>query len=570
MATSIEASAVRSQPRLFIALRRRLLVNNLRLLMQKSRLRVLLIAVLSGVIWVGLYWLFADGFQFLRGMEHSMPVHRFVELFLGIFFLALTGLMVFSTGLLLYGNLFRSQEAGFLLSTPADPDQIFAYKFDAALLLSGWGFLLMGTPLLVSYGVEMTAGWQYYLMFIPYLLAFLLLPGSIGGLGMLLIVNYFPRRLKQALAVLLAAGVVALGWWGFSIAVGAGRDFVSEAWVRKLIDHLKPGTLPFLPSLWMTRGLMAGVDGAFGESTFYLLLLWSNGLFFYLLAAWAAKLLYRRAFDKVASAAGPKRKFGLAWPERLLDGLLRWTDPRTRLFIVKDFRTFRRDPVQWVQVLIFVVLLGFSFLSIPSLPYSEYEVNQRTLIGLLNLVVLGLMLATYTSRFVFPMMSMEGNKFWILGLLPVNRNRLLWSKFAYAATLTTVLSCVLAVLSELMLRLPWTTVLLHVVTMAVLALGLSGLSVGLGAYLVNLKETNPSKIATGFGGTINLLASLGFSILVILVAGAPTLLSFQEAISPGALRIWLPLCGLGLLVLGALAVFLPMRLGIRAFRRMEF
>ncbi len=571
MSIAIEARPVTSQPRLFVALRRRLLANSLRVLVQKSRLRVILIFVLSAIIWAGLYWLFADGFQFLRGMEGAHPItHKIVELIFGMFFLALTGLMVFSTGLLLYGNLFRSQEAAFLLSTPAQPDQIFAYKFQEALLLSGWGFLLLGTPLLVSYGIEESAGWQYYLMFIPYLLAFLLLPGSIGGLAMILIVNYFPRRLKQALALLLAAGVTVLAWYGFSIAVGAERDRVSEAWVRKLVDHLRPGALPFLPSLWMTRGLMAGAAGKMGESVFYLLLLWSNGLFFYLIAAWTAKRLFRRAFDKVASAGGPKRRFGVAWPERFLDRLLRWTDPRTRLFIVKDFRTFRRDPVQWVQVLIFVVLLGFSFLSIPSLPYSQYAENERTLIGLLNLVVLGLMLATYTSRFVFPMMSMEGNKFWILGLLPLERSRLLWSKFAYAATLTTLLSCVLAVLSELMLRLSWSTVLLHVLTMAVLALGLSGLSVGLGAYLVNLKETNPSKIATGFGGTINLLVSLGFSICVILTAGAPTLLAFQQGQAPAATGMWLPLCGLALLVLAALAVLIPMRLGIRAFRRMEF
>jgi ABC-2 type transport system permease protein len=504
-------------------------------------------------------------------MEESLPItHRVVELFFGMFFLALTGLMVFSTGLLLYGNLFRSPEAAFLMSTPADADQIFAYKFHEALLLSGWGFLLLGTPLLVSYGVEMSATWQYYLMFVPYLLAFLLLPGAIGGLACLLIVNYFPRRLKQVIVVLLFIGLIVLMWWGFSVAAGAQRDQVSEAWVRKLIDHLKPGTLPFLPSLWMTRGLMAGAGGDWAGALFYLLLLWSNGLFLYLLAAWAARRLYRRAYDRVTSAGGPKRKFGLAWPERLLGGMIQWTDPRTRLFIVKDFRTFRRDPVQWVQVLIFVVLLGFSFMSIPSLPYSQYAVTQRALIGLLNLVVLGLMLATYTSRFVFPMMSMEGNKFWILGLLPLERDRLLWSKFAYAATLTTALSFVLALLSELMLRLPGAIIVLHLLTMVALALGLSGLSVGLGAYLVNLKETNPSKIATGFGGTINLLVSLGFSIGVILLAGAPTILAFQRDLPSETLWRWLPLCGLGILILGLAAVFIPMRMGIAAFRRMEF
>ena len=31
----------------------------------------------------------------------------------------------------------------------------------------------------------------------------------------------------------------------------------------------------------------------------------------------------------------------------------------------------------------------------------------------------------YTGRFIYPMLSLEGRKFWILGLLPLQRERLL-------------------------------------------------------------------------------------------------------------------------------------------------
>ena len=58
-------------------------------------------------------------------------------------------------------------------------------------------------------------------------------------------------------------------------------------------------------------------------------------------------------------------------------------------------------------------------------------------------------------------------------------------------------------------------IILHVVTVVVLALGLSGLSVGLGG-LPNFRETDPSKIAVGFGGTLNLILEL---ILLVLVVG---------------------------------------------------
>jgi ABC-2 type transport system permease protein len=54
----------------------------------------------------------------------------------------------------------------------------------------------------------------------------------------------------------------------------------------------------------------------------------------------------------------------------------------------------------------------------------------------------------------------------------------------------------------------------------VLAVGLSGLSVGLGAIVPNFHETDPSRIAVGFGGTLNLIIGLLYLLVVLgLMAG---------------------------------------------------
>ena len=62
-----------------------------------------------------------------------------------------------------------------------------------------------------------------------------------------------------------------------------------------------------------------------------------------------------------------------------------------------------------------------------------YHVNYSAMIGFLNLAVVGLILSTFTTRFIFPMISLEGRRFWILGLLPLDRDTILWSKFLFAA-----------------------------------------------------------------------------------------------------------------------------------------
>ena len=162
-----------------------------------------------------------------------------------------------------------------------------------------------------------------------------------------------------------------------------------------------------------------------------------------------------------------------------------------RLLILKDLRTFRRDPAQWSQFLIFFGLLAFYFLNIRRLSYDVQSPYWRNLVSFLNLSVTALILSTFTSRFIFPLLSLEGRNFWVLGLLPLQREAILWGKFAFSAGISLVATEVLVVLSDLMLRMSPVMIALHVGMVAVLCLGLSGISVGLGARLPNLQGERP-------------------------------------------------------------------------------
>ena len=58
--------------------------------------------------------------------------------------------------------------------------------------------------------------------------------------------------------------------------------------------------------------------------------------------------------------------------------------------------------------------------------------SWRNLVSFLNLSVTALILSTFTSRFIFPLLSLEGRNFWVLGLLPLGRAQILWGKFAFS------------------------------------------------------------------------------------------------------------------------------------------
>src|SRR5262249_51516452 len=127
---------------------------------------------------------------------------------------------------------------------------------------------------------------------------------------------------------------------------------------------------------------------------------------------------------------------------------------------------------------------------------------------------------------------------------------------------------------DVMLGMPWHAVLLHVLTVAVLALGLSGLSVGLGACMPNFQENDPSKIAVGFGGTLNLVGGLVFLVVTIALMAGPWHAYAsggpEHVLGSGAAQLLIALGGLAGLGLGIAATVLPLWLGAQALRGMEF
>ena len=207
----------------------------------------------------------------------------------------------------------------------------------------------------------------------------------------------------------------------------------------------------------------------------------SNALFIRLLAVWASARLYRSAYSRLYGRRSARRRTKTAWIDRAAAWAAGFLPAQVQLLIVKDLRLFLRDPVYWSQTLIFVGFLLLYFFSIPSIHYEVAQESWVNLVSFLNVSVVGFLLSTFTTRFVFPMISLEGRRFWILGLLPVHRDRILWGKFAFGIGFSVVSSCVLVLVSDSMLRVGAWIFLGHQLTCLILGVGLSGIAVGLGA-----------------------------------------------------------------------------------------
>ena len=256
-------------------------------------------------------------------------------------------------------------------------------------------------------------------MFLIYLLMFVLIAGSLGAITAIVVANVFPRRQKLVLRGPVVATLVldrsrlAVRLWP------TPGDTLTSDWLGNVQNRLAFCQHPLWPSRWMSAGLLASARGD-----------WSTvGL----LPRWFCRRTPRSAiwsprpspatFISAATAgsreAGATGAAGAVRPRRYLS-------PAVLLPAAADPPVDPQGPAHLpprpgamvaVPDLLRPARLLFSQHSAPGL--RRAKPTWRNLVSFLNLSVTALILSTFTSRFIFPLLSLEGRNFWVLGLLPV-------------------------------------------------------------------------------------------------------------------------------------------------------
>ncbi|MCC7475452.1 MAG: hypothetical protein IT425_08660 [Pirellulales bacterium] len=584
------------EAQLFWRLRYRIAQNLLRQHLAQNRLRTGLVTGLSLIFWTGLFVLFYEGFAFIvenigpAGATYHAQTVRFV---FHLFFASLNVMLVFSSAIILYSGLYKAPDTPLFLSMPIRPERIVLYKFQEALFYSSWGFFLLASPIMVAYGIVVHAPPYYYAMLLPLIVSFVYIPSSLGAIACLFVILKLPRLRKFVLVLsLLAIGATVgpLVWKTFSTP--QTRLFGTE-WFHDTVARFHVTEMEWLPSSWLTGGLLEAArqnpipfgslpaDSPVVQSILYLVLLVANALFVHVLMVYFAKRWFRTSHVNLAChGTKPPVPRGLLADRIVAAGLFLFPKPLQQL-LLKDWKLLRRDPVQWSQFLIFFGLLALYFMNVDRFNNPHSDIGYITwinMVSFLNLAVVGLILSTFTTRFIFPMLSLEGHCFWVLGLLPIDRDTILWSKFLFASIGSWMPCSLLVLLSDGMLNVPWMVIAVHQLTCLLLCLGLASIAVGLGAIMPVFRETSPSKIAAGFGGTLNLVLSALYIMVVVVLTALPChfyLLASNEAwgdtiLNPTYLRVWLVLGTLMAIVVGGVATAVPLRRGLRAFRQLEF
>lgn len=541
---------------------------------KESRLKVGVLSVSATGLWAGAFVLLLLGFNFLVDFgSRSRMEFNFGDLLMGrllsILSLTVFLLLIFSNILVSFSTLYRSREVLYLLQAPIRFEHFFYARFLESLAFSSWALAFLGSPLILAYGISTKASLLFYLSAFLFFIPFIVVPACIACLITMGLVRIFPKIRTWNMVVL---GILAVGLFFFYIwNTLRGTRITDDTLVPAILDASARVQSPFLPSHWAAKGVLCAAKYQVGESLFWFLTLLSTALMSLWVTGWVAD---RIVYMGWSSLQGQDRQRVRPLGKGLLgkvEGLLHWVPNPQRTLIVKDVKLFWRDPTQWSQFAIFFGIMAVYFANLRNSSRYLDQDMWRSFIACLNVGAVTLILATLTSRFVFPLVSLEGRRFWILGLAPLTFRQLVWQKFWLSVCTCAFFTVGLAVLSGRMLQLDPIYFWLTVYSVVITNFGLSGLAVGLGTLYPNFGEDNPARIVSGMGGTLNLLVSVGY---ITLVVAAQTVILQWRVLGryTDPHMFWWALAGAVLFItlLSGVCTFMPMRLGLRNLNRMEF
>ena len=552
----------------------------LKLAVSRSRLH----AFLMGLFVIGYallaFGMFHKGLQFTSSFPGLGPV--LIERMMFLLFAFLFLLLLLSNVIINFTNLFRNRETHFLLTLPVPHEVVYRWKIFESGILASWAFLFLIAPLVIAYGTTHDAPWHFYLVTPVFVALFVVLPGVLGSWAALGLARWLDRLAFQVAAMLVVVLViVAISSW---LQPETVTDEMLETRVLDVVDRLLARTrfslFPYLPSYWVSSGIIQWVEGAVMGTFFFGLVLLSHTLFFGYLAMTKSGGLFFTSLSVVNSRGGGvgwkfwKRRAGAgqalgqaAFQPKLLDRLAKffwWGRADFRALIIKDIRTFLRDTTQWGQSL---VMLGLLVAYIMNLRYFSHRLTSDFWIDLtsyLNLGACALNLATLTTRFVFPQISLEGKRVWIVGMAPLGMRRVLLTKFLFSTAVSMTVTMILVGTSCAMLSVTVDRIVYFTVTVGVMSFTLNALAVGLGAVYPNFREENPSKIVSGFGGTLCLVLSFLYIVGMVALMAVTSRWAFGGSSTMAFWTGWM-----FFLCISFLLGWLPLRAGIRRMANLE-
>jgi len=545
--------------RLLAGYRVRQILNIFRFSGRKNLMWAAVVLVL-GILFVRFdYWFFHRLIAAIQGKLEFLAPYMLQQL-IHTLFLSFFGLLALSSLSSSISGFYMSREIPMLMTAPLSPGAFIMQRYWLVLFQSSWMILIFGAPPFFAYARRMGLGWEFIAGWLPVFVLLVIIPVFIGSTLAMVLMRLLPAsRVNQAVSFIsLAVAALIILLFRMSRPERLFMDVPTEE-VMDFVQAMTVPESPLMPTSWATTAVVHLSTQGFGDVY--------NLNLIYMITATAASaalfyLVFRFFYRKSLASVDEGRVRKVRKEETLIERLSGRLDAVVRSYLVKDILLFARDPSRWTQLFLLGALVVLYVYNAYSFPLGG--MFYRNLVAFLNLAISGFVLSALCVRFVFPSVSLEGRSLWVTLSSPVPMRRFFLSKYLFAALPLSVISLLLSVATNLVMGIRGSMMVLFTIASLVMALSLTGLSLGMGALYPKFDFENEAQIAASPGGVASMILSLGYIGLMVVFLAAPVYRFFAYSMGFSALTKGDALFGLvGSAILSVFFGVIPVLMGLR-------
>jgi ABC-2 type transport system permease protein len=528
-----------------------------------NALRTASFVFVIGIFISAAYYTFFRVFSYLVTVEviGIVLLDRVIEMALFVFFI----MLLFSNIITSFSTFYKNRELDFLFSLPVQPTTIYLTKLFENCIYASWATLVIAFPLIFAYGVTRSMPISYYPVSMIGIIIYLVIPAAMASTLVAVILRIFPKLGAREVIAISIALVLVLTYAYVRINNPELLKIFETENEQALLQFAAQLTTVggiYVPSTWLSNVFKEFASSRTSAIYNFTLLLFTS-LSSIIVAFFIARAFYIRAWLSTGEHTSKKGR---------QKSLLHHPPKQTaKAVFLKDLLTFIREPTQWVQLSVFLILLVVYIVSLRRTPLYFAFPFWRTIVAFANFAYISFVLATLGVRFIFPAVSLEKSGIWIIGSSPMSFRRILTIKYVFNLLTAVLIIESLLIFANLFIKVDQRIYIIMPVIGLFVAAALVSINLGLGSRFPHFNEDNPSRIAAGSGGIIAALASVAYVGISIAILATPAYNYLSSAFLNRPINYYLLYGGFTLFILLSVGtIVLPMKIGIRSLERRDF
>ncbi len=435
--------------------------------------------------------------------------HRLLALALFVFF----AIISIANILVAFVTVFRNTEAEFLHTLPIRPVEIFTSKFLDSFLYSSALMIILILAAVAGYAGYFGSPLVALLGVLFAILPMILSAACVGAIVLLLLLRV-SKKISIRTAVLIVTFLYAGGTY---LYVVLNNPFTLFTNVMKYYPHidrylgvLDPKLDYLAPSFWSANFFYFATTGNVVGAVSSALIVCSVAALLFFVMIRLADRYYEEAYW-MARHKLFERKVGDAGD--VLEE--RGRKPRKTISVLKrDFLLFIREPSQTFHFGVLMVLIGIFLVNLFEmriyLPDTFIVSSSFTLIYAFN----SFLLVSLAVRFVYPMLSLEGETMWLLRSSPVSLARVFYAKLIPSVVFLSLIGGMLGYAAPLPFKYFSGLITASVIYGALGGIVFPSIVMIFGGVFANYKENDAVRISSSHGATVSLLVSIGVMVIL--------------------------------------------------------